>query len=175
MTSLVSTYESLLLSNLSAVRAIESGLRNVTWLLPGRFEDAELASEGCKSNKILGSVSAVCTDQSIVYALLNVVSGYHDTLLSKRLDHTLSLPPHPFVPASSDSDPAVSRVAPILPPPTDHARYTRYWTDRSPLYKKASRVLVILGYVELLVEMLARKKGGDRGRWRVVVAIESAK
>jgi hypothetical protein len=44
--SLVTAYEDLLVHNLSAVRSVESALRNVTWLLPGRFEDAELASEG---------------------------------------------------------------------------------------------------------------------------------
>ena len=46
--SLVQTYESLLLSNLSAIQSIESGLRNITWLLPGRFDDAEVASEACE-------------------------------------------------------------------------------------------------------------------------------
>ena len=55
MTSLIHAYESLLLSNLSSVRTLESALRNITWLLPGRFEDAELASEGreCRPNSRL--------------------------------------------------------------------------------------------------------------------------
>jgi len=51
MTSLVRAYESLLLSNLSTARTLESILRNVTWFLPGRFEDAELASEGGESEE----------------------------------------------------------------------------------------------------------------------------
>jgi peroxin-16 len=51
MSVLVEQYENLLISNLPAVRSIESGLRNVSWLLPGRFEDAELASEGCESRQ----------------------------------------------------------------------------------------------------------------------------
>lgn len=41
-------YHSFLLSNLSAVQTIESSISNITWLLPGRFEDAEVASEGCE-------------------------------------------------------------------------------------------------------------------------------
>lgn len=49
MASLIHAYESLLLSNLSSANTLESALRNITWLLPGRFEDAELASEGCLS------------------------------------------------------------------------------------------------------------------------------
>jgi hypothetical protein len=46
MSSLVQAYEKLLLDNVSTVRSVESGLRNLTWLLPGRFADAEVASEG---------------------------------------------------------------------------------------------------------------------------------
>jgi peroxin-16 len=39
------SYESFLLSNLGGVATIESSLRSLTWFLPGRFKDAELASE----------------------------------------------------------------------------------------------------------------------------------
>lgn len=46
MSRLVQAYEKLLLDNVSTVQSVESGIRNLTWLLPGRFEDAELASEG---------------------------------------------------------------------------------------------------------------------------------
>jgi len=54
-------------------------------------------------------------------------------------------------------------------------RYTRYWTDRSPIYKRASRALSTLNYLELLMEMLARRKGNDRIRWRVILVIEAIK
>jgi peroxin-16 len=43
---LLKAYDRLLLDNLSAVQTVESGIRNITWLLPGRFADAEVASEG---------------------------------------------------------------------------------------------------------------------------------
>lgn len=46
MSNLVKRYEELLLDNVSTVRSVESGLRNLTWLLPGRFADADVASEG---------------------------------------------------------------------------------------------------------------------------------
>jgi len=132
-----------------------------------------------------------------VYALLNVVSGYHDSLLSKHLDPALSLPPHPFaapshaIPSSSSASTtpaldtsapgpdvvptALKRTAPTLPPPSDHARYTKYWTARSGVYRKASRMLVTIRYIELLVEMIAKKKLGDRRRWNVVLGMESIK
>lgn len=43
------------------------------------------------------------------------------------------------------------------------------------MYRKASRVLATLGYVQLLVEMLAVKKVGERRRWKVVAGIEGVK
>jgi peroxin-16 len=116
-----------------------------------------------------------------VFALLSVVSSYHDTLLGRRLTKSLSLPPHPFTgpsPTSSTDETASTsapRVVPLLPPPSEHMRYTRYWTDRSPIYKRASRALSTLTYLELLMEMLARRKGNDRIRWRVILVIEAIK
>lgn len=49
MSALVDAYEDLLLKNVTTVHSVEAGLRNLTWLLPGRFADAEVASEGCES------------------------------------------------------------------------------------------------------------------------------
>jgi peroxin-16 len=40
-----SGYEAWLLNNISAMSTLESSLRSLTWFLPGRFKDAELASE----------------------------------------------------------------------------------------------------------------------------------
>lgn len=51
-------YHSFLLSNLSAVQTIESSISNITWLLPGRFEDAEVASEGCKCPYVIKITSS---------------------------------------------------------------------------------------------------------------------
>ncbi|KAJ7125618.1 peroxisomal membrane protein PEX16 [Mycena crocata] len=59
-----SGYQSWLLNNVSAISTLESSLRSLTWFLPGRFKDAELASEA-------------------LAASLNLVSMYHDTLLAK--------------------------------------------------------------------------------------------
>jgi peroxin-16 len=47
--TLVAAYEQLLLDNVSTVTTVESTIRNVTWFLPGRFADGDIASEGCKS------------------------------------------------------------------------------------------------------------------------------
>ncbi|WVQ68220.1 uncharacterized protein L199_006427 [Kwoniella botswanensis] len=162
----LTAYHSLLLCNLSTVQTIESGLSNITWFLPGRFEDAELASEG-------------------LYALLGLVSNYHDQILRSHIPRELSLPPHPFIdqsklPASShtginSNSGTVGRISPLLPAESEHTRYTRYWTKQSPTYRRASKALTTIGYLELVVEMIAMKKGGDRFRWRVVLIIELIK
>lgn len=109
------------------------------------------------------------------------MSSVHDALLEKRIPPALSLPPHPFAaPADTDAKSpgagsATPRTIPLLPAASEHARYTRYWTDRSPAYKRASRALVTITYVELLLEMLAKKRGSDRIRWKVVLGLEGFK
>ncbi|KIJ68494.1 hypothetical protein HYDPIDRAFT_125087 [Hydnomerulius pinastri MD-312] len=64
MSSTLAKYENFLVNNVSTISTLESSLRSVTWFLPGRFKDAELASEALS-------------------ALLNVTSLYHDTLLAR--------------------------------------------------------------------------------------------
>lgn len=120
-----------------------------------------------------------------VYALLSVVSSVHDVLLEKRIPQDLSLPPHPFAadaphnaPPSAalfGAAPPAPRVTPLLPAPSEHSRYTRYWSERSGAYRRASRALTTVTYVELLLEMVAKKRIGDRTRWRLVFGLESFK
>ncbi|RPD55802.1 peroxisome membrane protein [Lentinus tigrinus ALCF2SS1-6] len=64
MSSALAHYESFLVAHVSTISSLESTLRSITWILPGRFKDAELASEALS-------------------AILNVMSMYHDTLLAK--------------------------------------------------------------------------------------------
>jgi hypothetical protein len=47
MSSALARYESFLIQNISTISSLESTFRSVTWLLPGRFKDAELVSEAC--------------------------------------------------------------------------------------------------------------------------------
>lgn len=47
MSSTLAAYESFLVKNVSTISSLESTLRSITWILPGRFRDAELASEAC--------------------------------------------------------------------------------------------------------------------------------
>jgi peroxin-16 len=47
MSSAFAQYEAFLVQNVSTISSLESTLRSLTWFLPGRFKDAELASEAC--------------------------------------------------------------------------------------------------------------------------------
>lgn len=57
---------------------------------------------------------------------------------------------------------------------TPHHRYTKFWTEKSPTYKRIATVLQMIQYTELLWEMAAKRKG-EKMRWRVVVLLEIIK
>ena len=63
----------------------------------------------------------------------------------------------------------------LVLPPSLHARYTRAWVDKSKMYKWAARMLEIVRFVQLVVEMGLRRKFGHTGRWRGVIVIETIK
>ncbi|KAF9427425.1 Peroxisomal membrane protein pex16 [Entomortierella beljakovae] len=63
-------YESFIFKNATQISSIESTLRSLTYILPGRFGDADLASEA-------------------LFSTLNLLGIYHDTILTK---HVASLP-----------------------------------------------------------------------------------
>lgn len=90
-----------------------------------------------------------------VTALLNVVSMYHDTLLSRVIQSNPSYRP--------------------LIPSTLHNRFTKAWSDKDVLYKWASRSLEIIRFLELVVEMVLRRKVSEKIRWRSIVLIETIK
>lgn len=69
---------------------------------------------------------------------------------------------------------AVSKL-PVAPIRTAHARYTRFWTDKSKTYRRIATVLQMVMYTELLCEMSAKRRGGEKRRWHVVVLIEAIK
>ena len=92
-----------------------------------------------------------------VTSFLNLLSLYHDTLLARRLKHI------------SQTDP---KSAKSLLPPSPHTRYTKAWSERDPKYKWASRLLEIIRYTQLVLEMGLKRTTGNNGRWRGIVTIE---
>ncbi|KAF2097400.1 peroxisomal membrane protein pex16 [Rhizodiscina lignyota] len=127
-------YGDFIIKNASAVSQIESALRSLTYIIPGRFRDAEIASE-------------------CVHSGVQLLSLYHDSLLARAV---AALP--------------VTR----RPHPTPHNRYTRFWTQKSPTYRRLALMLQMIQYTELLWEMAAKRKG-EKMRWRVVVLLEVIK
>ncbi|CAG8716232.1 22282_t:CDS:2 [Cetraspora pellucida] len=69
--SLLNKYDDLILNNASQISSIESSLRTLTYVLPGRFADAEFASEA-------------------LFAALNLIGLYHDSILARAAEN---LPP----------------------------------------------------------------------------------
>ncbi|KAF4331681.1 peroxisomal membrane PEX16 [Fusarium beomiforme] len=129
----LSTYEEFITKNAGQVSQIESALRSLTYIIPGRFRDAEIASESIHSG-------------------VQLLSLYHDSLLQK----------------------AIARL-PMASMPSAHARYTRYWTQRSGAYRRIAMFLQMIIYTEMLWEMTAKRRGGEKSRWKVVVILEALK
>lgn len=144
--NLPALYADYVSSNPQSVGQVESGLRNLTYLLPGaRLQDSELAAES-------------------VHTFVSLISIYHDHLLKKRAKAV----PSSSASISSDSSSTSTKRTP-------HARYTTFWSDSSSTYTKVATLLKLIQYTELLWEMTARRRGGERSRWRVVVFLESFK
>lgn len=158
---LVFCSENFLLQNASQISAIESTSRSLTYFLPGRFKDAELAGEA-------------------VYAALNLVSIYHDGIL-KRLIVDRDIKGGRMLQSDSSSAAAATTTAgvsslPLYPhTPSPHARYTNHLSNTSTSYKILARLLVVIGHTELLAEMVARRKLSRQKAWDVVLGIEAVK
>ncbi|KAJ9622365.1 hypothetical protein H2203_006584 [Taxawa tesnikishii (nom. ined.)] len=60
------------------------------------------------------------------------------------------------------------------PHPSPHTRYTRFWAQKSPAYKRLALTLQVIQYTELLCEMGAKRRS-EKARWRVVVVLEFIK
>lgn len=73
--NLISMYSTFITKNQSSVTQIESALRSLTYIIPGRFRDAELASESLHSS-------------------IQLLSMYHDTLLTRAVSKLPGMPSH---------------------------------------------------------------------------------
>jgi peroxin-16 len=145
--NLPNTYADMVAHNSSSVSTVESSLRSLTYLLPGaRLHDSELASES-------------------VHTFVQLLSIYHDRLLKKRA-------------ALIAASPALLKARNLKiqqPKPSLHAKYTTFWSNSSSLYTNIATFLKIAEYTQLLWEMVAKRRGGEKTRWRVVVLIEAFK
>jgi peroxin-16 len=161
-------YSDFITKNSSAVSQIESALRSLTYIIPGaplyeslprctHADYAQAASENPKSrpNPVrLAPVDArTAANRTLVHSGVQLLSLYHDSLLSKAMAQMPG-----------------TRKQPLTP----HHRYTKFWTQKSPTYKRLALVLQMIQYTELLWEMAAKRKG-EKVRWRVIVLLEVVK
>lgn len=87
-----------------------------------------------------------------IHSGIQLLSLYHDSLLA-RAGATLPVPG---------------------PKPSPHSRYTKFWTQKSPGYKRLALIVTMIQYTELLWEMSAKRRG-QKMRWRAVIILETAK
>lgn len=139
-------YETFLLQNASQITSLESSLRSITYFLPGRFKDAELAGEA-------------------IYALVHLLSLYHDSVLFRIV----------YSHGTRDAKVANVLAGANIPKLSLHARYTSYWCAVSKRYGYAARALMLIEATQLLAEMGARRKLNKQRAWDVVIAIEVVK
>ncbi|KAK4580367.1 hypothetical protein LTR86_000570 [Recurvomyces mirabilis] len=131
---LLSSYETFITKNAGAVGQVEGALRSLTYIIPGRFRESELASESLNSS-------------------VQLLSLYHDSLLSRALAQSLPRRKQPQSP---------------------HNRYTRFYCQKSATYRRTAVTLQVIQYTELLLEMMAKRRG-EKAKWRVVVVLEAVK
>lgn len=157
-------YEAFLLSNASQITAVESSLRSITYILPGRFKDAELYVP--KLTQCGRSEYVFFADP--VYAGVHLLGMYHDSILFKIIYSRRPERANAAVKRARDE------LVGELPKLSLHARYTNFWRTASPTYRRAAVLLLIVESTQLLIEMVARRKVKDHA-WDVVVAIETLK
>lgn len=82
---------------------------------------------------------------------VQLLSLYHDSLLSRALAHSLQ---------KQHQSP--------------HNRYTRFYCQKSSTYRRTATTLQVVQYTELLLEMMAKRRG-EKDKWRMVVFLEAVK
>ncbi len=135
--TLLTSYSDFITKNAGAVGQVEGALRSLTYIIPGRFRESEIASESLNSG-------------------VQLLGLWHDELLSKSVRES------------------VNGGKKMLQPQSPHSRYTKFYCQKSPLYRRAATTLQCVQYTELLVEMMGKRKG-EKMRWRVVVVVEVIK
>lgn len=132
------------------------------------------------SSYVIHNSSSVSQIESTLRSLTYLLPGsrLHDTELASESLHTfvqvLSVYHDNLLARASKLMPAAQ--AALKPKASPHARYTKFWIGRSPLYRQIAIALKVAQYTELLWEMVGRRRlGGDKSRWRVVILLESFK
>lgn len=149
-------YSDFITKNSGAVGQIEGALRSLTYIIPGKWTSQASRSSECLTDNAAttGRFRESDVASETLHSSVQVLSLYHDSLLSRALAQSLS-----------HRGPRQQTL---------HSRYTRFYTNKSPTYRRTAIALQVLQYTELLVEMLAKRRG-EKARWNVVVLLETVK
>jgi peroxin-16 len=168
---------------MSAPSALRHALSNTTSTLSttaSSLTSTALSLPSTYATYVIHNSSSVSQIESALRSLTYLLPGsrLHDTELASESLHSfvqlLSIYHDSLLARASKIMPAAQ--AALKPKCSPHARYTKFWTGRSALYKQLALALKTAQYTELLWEMVARRRmGGDKARWRVVVLLESFK
>ncbi|KAI4161687.1 MAG: hypothetical protein LQ342_004695 [Letrouitia transgressa] len=140
-------YEDFVSKNAGSVTQIESALRSLTYIVPGR-QPIDTSSL-CWFLQILGRFRESEIASESLHTTTLLLSLYHTSVLRRHFP------------------------SPSLPSP--HSRYITFFKARSRLYANSNLLLQTIQYTELLCEMFFKRRGGDKARWRLVVALEMIK
>ncbi|KAL9614110.1 MAG: hypothetical protein Q9167_001395 [Letrouitia subvulpina] len=134
-------YEDFVSKNAGSVTQIESALRSLTYIVPGRQ---------------LNDTSCLCW-------FLQSLGRFRESEIASESRVYLIIPT------------VLRRHFPSPSPPSPHSRYITFFKARSRLYANSTLLLQTIQYTELLCEMFFKRRGGDKARWRLIVALEMIK
>jgi peroxin-16 len=101
---------------------------------------------------VLLHIELLLTLRFLVFAGLNVLGLYHDSILRKAaLSQGKSV---------DDTD------------GTPFNKYKAYWFSKSPVHQKISLLLSLISYTQVVLEMAVSKKLGKRAQWKLVFGVE---
>jgi len=162
--NIVKKYDKFFLDNLELMMRVESSLRTMLFLSPGRLRDSELKLEA-------------------VYTLIGIISWYHDVVLVNHLQDNLNKLQQLHVFQVQRAQEFLKQVShsnnsPMPPNPN---------TFKPPVILPVSEVieslppkncmsnakwLTLIRFVELLFEMYFRQKWGTQRRWMAILCVE---
>jgi len=149
------TYDETVVKNAPQVASVESLLRSLAYFLPGKFKDSEFATE-------------------TMFAGLNLLGMYHDSVLAKHFPTSATA----AVWKQQHTTSGVVGIQSTPPPSLEmslHNRYIRAGINDGQLYKRMSYGLSTLQFLQVVLEIWARKTFGENGRWRAIILIEAIK
>jgi peroxin-16 len=92
-----------------------------------------------------------------VYAALNLVGLYHNSILRK----------------AAQAHAEEQKMGPVEE--SAFNKYLKFWSSTSSINATASTALAIISYTQVLMEMAVLKKLGKKKQWELIASLEAVK